>query len=141
MSNKIFIDTNILVYAYDKTNEIKHDKAKSILFLKISEKDDFFISAQILNEFYYVLARKQVSHSSIVNYVNEIIENTKVLPILLENTMKAIDIKERYSFAWFDSVILATSLQNGCHLIYSEDFQHNQVVEGTLKIINPFADE
>ena len=140
MNNKIFIDTNVLVYAYDKTDEIKHNKAKNLLFSKMNEKDDFFISVQILNEFYYVLARKQVSHSSITYYINEIIENTKVLPILLENTMKAINLKKKYSFAWFDSVVLATSLQNGCKMIYSEDFQNNQVIEGILKIINPFTE-
>ena len=138
MISRIFIDTNVLVYAYDYTNEIKHNKAKTILFSKNNTNDDFYISTQILNEFYSVLARKQVLHSSITKYINEIIDNSNVVPILLENTMKALNIKEKYGFAWYDSVVLATSIQNSCYIIYSEDFQHNQIIDGVVKIINPF---
>ena len=137
MNNRIFIDTNILVYAYDNTNDIKHKRAKSILFSQDNEKYDYYISTQILNEFYSVIARKKVKHSIIVKYLIEIIDNTHVVPLLLENTMIALNIKDKYRFAWYDSIVLATAVQNRCNILYSEDFQHNQIIEGVVKIINP----
>jgi predicted nucleic acid-binding protein len=52
---------------------------------------------------------------------------------------KALEIKTKYQFSFLDSVIIATALHAGCADLYSEDFQPNQLIEGKLKIINPFA--
>ena len=51
----------------------------------------------------------------------------------------ALDIQERYNFAWYDSLIIATALEAGCETLYSEDMQHGQEIEGRLRIINPFV--
>jgi predicted nucleic acid-binding protein len=44
----------------------------------------------------------------------------------------------RYDFQLFDSIIVASALEAGCETLYSEDMQHNMMVEGRLKIVNPF---
>jgi len=55
------------------------------------------------------------------------------------NTVKrAFYIKEKYLYSWWDSLILASALENNCEMVYSEDMQHNQIIENTLKIVNPF---
>ena len=51
---------------------------------------------------------------------------------------RGIEIKEKYKLQFYDSMILATALENGCNILFSEDMQHNQVIEDRLTIINPF---
>jgi predicted nucleic acid-binding protein len=58
--------------------------------------------------------------------------------IASEQVIKAIEIRGRYGFSYWDSLIVATALLSGCSILYSEDMQHDQVIESTLKIINPF---
>jgi predicted nucleic acid-binding protein len=48
-------------------------------------------------------------------------------------------IEVLYGFSFWDSMIVASALDNHCSVLYSEDFQHNQIIEGRLQIINPFA--
>jgi len=50
----------------------------------------------------------------------------------------ALILKDRYKFSYFDSLIIASALENNCDILYSEDIQHNQIIEDKLKIINPF---
>lgn len=58
--------------------------------------------------------------------------------IASEQFIKAIEIRGRYGFSYWDSLIVGTALLSGCSILYSEDMQHDQVIENTLKIINPF---
>jgi predicted nucleic acid-binding protein len=58
--------------------------------------------------------------------------------IASEQVIKAIEIRGRYGFSYWDSLIVATALLSGCSILYSEDMQHDQVIESMLKIINPF---
>ena len=51
----------------------------------------------------------------------------------------ALDIRERYSFSWYDSLIIATALEADCNTLYSEDMQNGQEIEGRLRIVNPFV--
>jgi predicted nucleic acid-binding protein len=55
-----------------------------------------------------------------------------------ETLEKALFLINRYDFQLFDSLIVASSLQAGCTILYSEDMQHNLLVENQLRIINPF---
>lgn len=59
--------------------------------------------------------------------------------ISLVTIHKALDIRERYSFSWYDSLIVATALESGCDTLYSEDMQNGQEIEGRLRIVNPFV--
>ena len=58
--------------------------------------------------------------------------------ITLATVHVALEIRERYGFSWYDSLIVAAALESGCELLYSEDMQHGQVIEGRLRVINPF---
>jgi len=49
-----------------------------------------------------------------------------------------IKVKEKYRYSYYDSVIIASALQNNCTVLYSEEMNHNQVIENSLTIINPF---
>jgi len=51
----------------------------------------------------------------------------------------ALDIRERYCFSWYDSLIVAAALEAGCDTLYSEDMQDSQEINGCLRIVNPFV--
>jgi predicted nucleic acid-binding protein len=59
--------------------------------------------------------------------------------ITLATVHKALDVRERYGFSWYDSLIVAAALVAGCHRLYSEDMQHGQLIDGQLSVINPFV--
>jgi predicted nucleic acid-binding protein len=81
------------------------------------------------------------AHDEIILCMNEIIEQVKVMPLSLETFKHCIAIKEKHGYSWWDSLVLTSALENNCTIVYSEDMQHNQVIENRLKIINPFLPE
>ena len=53
---------------------------------------------------------------------------------------KALEISEKYRYSYWDSLVLASALSSGSSILYSEDMQHNQIIEGKLRILNPFLE-
>ena len=56
----------------------------------------------------------------------------------LNTCYKAVDLRLRHKYSYWDSLIIASALENDCSILYTEDLQHEQVIEDKLKIINPF---
>ena len=137
MMNKVFIDTNILIYAYVNTNEFKHLKSREILY-KENFDEDMILSTQILSEFSSVLIKHKITIDKIESFFYEIINSILAVNISTITIESAYNIKKRYKFSWWDSVIVATALEYDCNLIITEDLQHNQLIEGQLRVINPF---
>ena len=132
MKDKIFIDTNILLYLYDLDNEKKR-KAKEIL------KSNHCISTQVLNEFSNVSIKKiKLNYKDLDKNLKKIIEKTTVFVFTEETILLAVKIQHKYKFQYYDSLIIATALENGCGVLYSEDMQHGQCIENELTIVNPF---
>ena len=134
MNDKIFIDTNILLYLYDK-DMAKKQIAKDIF------KSKYTISTQVLNEFSNISLKKfKLSIEDVTTSLSVIIDNTKVVVFTQHSILKALEIKNRYSFGYYDSLILATAIENNCNILYSEDMHNGQIIEDKLTIINPFKD-
>ncbi len=134
MRDKVFIDTNVLLYLYDLNNEKKR-RAKDIL------KSNQCISTQVLNEFSNISIKKlKLNHDDLSKNLKKIIEKTTVFVFNEDTILDAIDIREKYKFQYYDSLIIATALENKCTILYSEDMQHGQIIERQLKIINPFRE-
>ena len=138
MTKKVFIDSNIFIYAYTGDDEQKHSIASDLLRKHILY-DEIILSVQILNEFYAVMSRYNYPHNEIKSCLNEIIEQVKVMPLELKTIKRCILIKEKYCYSWWDSLVLASALENDCTILYSEDLQSNQIIENKLRITNPFA--
>ena len=138
MKEKVFIDSNIFIYAYTSDDEQKHSIARDLLRTSVLD-NEIVLSVQILNEFYSVMARYKYPHHKIKLCLNEIIEQVKVMPLELETIQQCIFIKEKYCYSWWDSLVLVSALENDCTVIYSEDLQSEQIIENKLRIINPFA--
>lgn len=64
--------------------------------------------------------------------------NFEVSEIGVLETIKAMEIKEKLGFSYWDSLIIASALENQCNILYSEDMQNGQIVENKFKIVNPF---
>ncbi len=136
MKDKIFIDTNILIYFATDTG-VKRDRIGS----KLGENDFNFISIQVLNEFTNTCFRKNLLQFEEIEYAIREYSNMFNVAILNVDTVSnALRIKQKYQLSYYDSLIIATALQNDCEILYSEDMQHNQKIENKLTIINPFKD-
>ncbi len=133
MKTKIALDSNILVYLYDDDNEHK----RNICELLIVDKPT--ISSQVISEFLNVTKRLlKLPKIEILEKANRLFSKCELIPMSQETLEKALFLINRYDFQLFDSLIVASSLQAGCTVLYSEDMQHNLLVENQLKIINPF---
>ena len=126
-----FFDTNICVYVISAHAE-KRDRAKALLARR------GVVSVQVLNEFVAVTAGKFRIAWPIVREVLATIRAVcRVEPLSIEIHERGVSLSERYGFNIYDSLIVAAALHAGCKLLYSEDMQHGQVLEG-LTILDPF---
>lgn len=133
MKDRIFVDSNILLYLLSDDDSKKYI-AKTIL------KAGPIISSQVVSENVNVLFKKfkRLSSHQISEHITIISTHCNVLPVTIRTIEKAFELKDIYGFQWYDSTILSSALLEQCSIIYSEDMQHNQIIEGRLKIINPF---
>ena len=140
MKDRIFIDSNIFVYAYTDDDWQKHELSRNLLKDNVLA-NEIILSVQILSEFYSVMAKYKYSHNEIKSCSDEIIEQAEIMPLKLDTFKFCLFIKEKYSYSWWDSLILASALENDCKVVYSEDMQHKQIIENKLKIVNPFLEQ
>ena len=133
-----FVDTNVLLYAVlEATGEDrqKRDRARALL-----ELEDCALSLQVLQEFAY-----QATHSRHPNRLSwdDALEHLAVFaqfPVQ-ETTLglfeQGLELVQRHNFSFWDAMIVAAALAQGCDLLYSEDMQHGRIIGG-LRIVDPF---
>ena len=133
MNEKIAIDSNILIYLHDDSIVLKKEIA-----LKIMERKPA-IAAQVISEYLNVLKRlTKEPKLKLIEHCLLTIEECEVISINYDLIEKAKRLILKYDFQLFDSLIVASALKTGCTVLYSEDMQHNLLVEKQLRIINPF---
>jgi predicted nucleic acid-binding protein len=128
-----FFDTNILVYLVSSDLE-KARRSEALL------AGGGTVSVQVLNEFASAARRKtKLSFAEIRAILADVRRICAVKPVDVETHELGLDIAERYRCAVYDGVIIAAALRAGCSVLFSEDFQHGQRIEG-LTIRNPFRE-
>lgn len=134
-SGDIFVDTNILIYAYSDT---ELEKKKKVLSLLTTES--VAISTQVVNEFIWVMRRKfNVEYGSLKFIIDNIFDLYKVCIINQSSVLKAVDLSKRLNFSYWDSLMLASALASGCSIFYTEDLQNGQHIDNQIVVINPFV--
>jgi len=134
MNDNVFIDTNILVYLYSED-----EPEKQFVAFDIFERVRCMTSTQTLNEFCSVCLRKlAMSVNEVSQAVREIVENCELCYVDMRTIQKALSLKNKYGYTYYDCLILASAILNDCKTVYSEDMQHDQLIEEKLKIVNPF---
>jgi predicted nucleic acid-binding protein len=133
MSDRVFFDTNVFVYAVVQDDPRSHDAEELIAKGGI-------VSVQVLNEFAAVVRRKTDMPWGEVQLALESINVLcpDPLPITLDTHQQALEIAEKYGYKVYDALIVASALETRCTILYSEDMQDGQVIEGKLTIRNPF---
>lgn len=140
MSDKCFVDTNILVYAHDRSAGIKHINARKLLE-DLWDSGDGVLSTQVLQELCVNLRRKAGSplpldevRVLIRDYVTwEVVINTP------DSILEALEIEVRYKISFWDALIIQAARQSGAAILYSEDLAAGQRY-GSVRVVNPFID-
>lgn len=139
MSDKFFLDTNVLVYSFDKTAPAKR-RIAGVLVEEAAGEHQGLISFQVVQEFFSVASRKFADPMSVAEseiYLESVLwPMCAVLPSqkLYESALR---LRAETGFSFYDSLIVAAALEAGCKTIYSEDLQHGRRLHG-LEIKNPF---
>ena len=132
-AERIFLDSNVIIYAYFKQNEKKQRISKQLI------SKNTIISTQVLQELTNTLHRKMgIDYSIVRSILRECLKNCDLNTNTSDTVFSALGIAERYSLSFYDSLIVAAALESKCTTLYSEDMQHNQRIEN-LTIKNPFA--
>lgn len=139
MKSKIFIDSNIWIYAFLES-EKERAKQQHILSLleNIPSVSTVFVSVQVINEFHWILSRKYgIDDVTIKAKVTKgIAAVANIAPLDFKVYQDAYRIRGKYNVSFWDSLIVASALNNGCTILYSEDMQHGLMIDSKLKVIN-----
>jgi len=138
--NKIFLDTNILIYAYDVSAGNKHKTAKTIM-MDLWDSGRGIISIQVLQEF-FVNITKKVSRPLEIKLAKDIIKDLlkwEVVTIDGESLLEAIELHVRHQYSLWDSMILKAAQKGGAIILLSEDLKDGQTIDG-VTIKNPFME-
>lgn len=134
MPDKIFLDTNIIIYSYSQDEPDKQQQAIECL-----QSGQPWISTQVINETVNTLRRKfSLDFTQIGEVIHELTQQLQVATVSVKTIQSAIAISDKYQFSYFDSLIVASSLEVGCNLLYTEDLNDGQKIDHKLTICNPF---
>lgn len=141
MSDRTFVETNILVYAHDADAGKKHVSAAKAV-TDLWESRDGIISTQVLQELYVALRRKVVSPVK-RNVARRLIKNYLTWELVVNDgaiLLHASEIEGNYRLSFWDSLIVAAAYSKNASVILTEDMNHGQIIEG-IRIHNPLVEE
>ncbi len=133
--SKIFIDTNILVYCLDNNYPEKQKKCRSLL-KSIRDESYGVISTQVIQEFYVCSVKKLNSDPIIIKNIINTYEHFEIVTINLGLIKDAIDLSVLNRISFWDSLILTAAGSSKCKILWTEDLNHGQIING-VEIINP----
>ena len=133
-----FVDTNILVYAYDQTAGAKHESARALMD-RLWDSGEGVLSTQVLQEFHVAVTRKIPKPMS-SRRVREIIADLgtwTVATLEVPEILSASEISDRYRVNFWDGLILAAAQKEEAEILWSEDLNDGQNYGGVI-VRNPF---
>lgn len=128
-----FIDTNVIVYLASG-DPAKADRAEGIV------AEGGIVSVQVLNEFVNVARRRmRLSWEEIHAFLSGLRALLRVEPLTLAVHETGLRLAERYGLSTYDAMIAAAALCNDCDVLWSEDLQDGMLIDGRLRVANPFV--
>jgi predicted nucleic acid-binding protein len=140
MSDKYFVDTNILVYAHDRSAGFKRLRAQKLLE-RLWDSGQGVLSTQVLQELCINL-RRIADNPLPLDEVRMLIREYSTWEIVTntpESVLLALDIENRYKTSFWDALILQAAQHSGATILYSEDLAAGQYY-GAIKVVNPLID-
>jgi len=139
MSDKCFLDTNILIYSVDQASPAKQIRARRLVTDSATSKRGV-ISYQVVQEFVNVALRKFqgiVLRPDLDSFLQGVLFPMMAVPSSPWLFLDALRFYDASSLSWYDAMIVAAALQGNCKVLYSEDMQHGRRF-GDLVVENPF---
>ncbi len=138
MNESAFVDSNVWIYLL----VAGQDERKRLTARNLIEGKRFTVSTQVTGEVCVNLLRKKaMSEPEVRSSIESFYRNHSVMTITQETLLSASDLRASHSLSFWDSLIVASALQSGAQILYSEDMQHGLVVDGRLRIVNPFRQD
>ena len=137
MPARAFVDTNVLVYAFDDGATAKRDRARALLS---APPDPFVISAQVIGEFYVVVTRKlatPLAEEQASAAVAELLR-LPVVPIDGELARAAVSTSRAAQLSYWDALVIESAAAAGCDRLLTEDLADGATIR-SVRIENPFA--
>lgn len=134
----LFVDTNVLLYGVDDADPAKRDQARRWL-AACWQRRCGRLSTQVLHEFYWNARRRFPSMVSAGDARAEVRRYQLWQPWVVDHATveSAWGVESRCQLAYWDALMVAAALQQGCTHFLTEDLQHDQLIDG-LRIVNPF---
>ena len=136
MNADVFLDTNIVVYAFDRNCPAKRNLARELIAIDAS----WSISWQVVQEFCSVALHRftvPLTHEFLDEMISLVLQphcHVMPSPALWKN---ALHVRAQTQYRFYDSLIVAAALESGARILYSEDLQPGRRI-GNLEIVNPF---
>jgi predicted nucleic acid-binding protein len=140
MSDKCFVDTNILVYAHDLSTGIKHQRARALIE-HLWNSGNGVLSTQVLQELCINLRRKAQNPLPLdeVRMLIREYSTWEVVTNTAESVLRALDMEMRYMTSFWDALILQAAEDTGASILYSEDLATGQRY-GAIEVVNPLIE-
>ncbi|HEX3987520.1 MAG TPA: PIN domain-containing protein [Acidobacteriaceae bacterium] len=141
MSDKYFVDTNILVYAHDRTAGLKHERAK-VLIERLWDSGEGILSTQVLQELCINL-RRRIREPLPTAEIRQLIHDYSTWQVIVntpESVLQALEFEARYLISFWDALILHAASVAGASLVYSEHLSAGQKY-GPLQVVNPLLQQ
>jgi predicted nucleic acid-binding protein len=134
-----FFDTNLLVYLHDLSEPGKRARAGEV-FEAAVRADEVVLSAQVLQEFFVVATRLEASPLSIEEAEAQLnrYSRLEVVRADAELVLAAVARLRRSKISFWDALVVEAALRAGCTTLYSEDLRDGWLVDGRLRVVNPF---
>jgi predicted nucleic acid-binding protein len=136
MSVRSFFDTNVLVYADDKSAPAKQKLALGLLAEHRRDASGV-VSLQVLQEYFVTATRKLGVEAHVARRKVELLAEFDVAAPDVADILAAIDLHRLHRLSFWDALILRAAKQSGCRVLFSEDMQGQREFDG-LRVVNPF---
>jgi predicted nucleic acid-binding protein len=138
MTDRVFVDTNVLIYAHDSEAGGKRARASALL-VELWQSRRGALSAQVLQEFYVNITRKTARplDREVAAGIVERYAAWRPIPGDHELLLAALNVERRFSLSFWDAMIAAAAIRAGAKTLLTEDLQHGQSLDG-VRIENPF---
>jgi len=136
MSARSFFDTNVLIYADDKSAPAKQRRSLDLV-AEHRRAGTGVVSMQVLQEYFVTVTRKLGVDARIARRKVELLAEFDVAAPDIADILAAIDLHRLHGFSFWDALILRAAKQAGCGVLFTEDMQEAREIDG-IRIVNPF---
>jgi predicted nucleic acid-binding protein len=137
LAERVFIDTNVFVYADDDRDRAKQTRARGLL-AELLPAGRAVVSTQVLSEYFVVATKKLALAPELARKRVEVLARLDVVVVVPEVVLGAIDLHRLHKLSFWDALVLRCAAVAGCARLLSEDLNGSQVVDG-VRVENPFA--